>query len=162
MVKVGAALDLLRFRQRRNICIRPRAACPIQSESLRSIRLALLMAGLAHAAIITVPCSGSGRGASGLIAAIETANGTTGANTIYLTPGCVYAFLRCIRRKRERLTADHRHHHHQCYGATIERSEAVGTPNLRIFAVASVLLASPGNLTLNAVSSNAAKSSITI
>jgi hypothetical protein len=45
----------------------------------------------ARAATITIPCSGSGGGASGLIAAINAANSTPAADTITLAPGCVYA-----------------------------------------------------------------------
>jgi hypothetical protein len=116
--------------------------------------LALLMAGVAHAVTITVPCSGSDGGASGLIAAINTANSTPGPNTINLAPGCLYALTTLYPGAGENglppitgaVTING-------YGATIERSQAAGTPAFRILAVAATSLNPPagGNLTLNTV-----------
>src|SRR5438270_289212 len=125
----------------------PARVCEIQFKPLRPIGLALLAAGLAHAATLTVPCSGSGGGASGLVAAIDVANSTPGPNTINLTPGCVYT-----------LTSPHQVGSPNGlppitgivtvngYGATVARSQAVGTPGFRIFSVLA-----GGNLTLNTV-----------
>jgi hypothetical protein len=123
--------------------------CPIfHFNWLRSIGVALVVAGLAHAVTITVPCSGSGGGASGLVAAIDTANSTAGPNTINLTPGCVYTLTTThegngisqngLAPITGTLTING-------YGATVARS-AVGTPFFRIFSVLA-----GGNLTLNIV-----------
>lgn len=112
---------------------------------LQSIGVALMVAGMAHAVTITVPCSGSGGGASGLIAAIETANSTPGANTINLTPGCVYVLSALYPGESANgLPPISGTLIINGYGATIERSQAAGTPNLRILAVG-------GNVTLNTV-----------
>jgi hypothetical protein len=121
--------------------------CPFNLKSLGPVGLALLVAGLAHPGTQTVPCSGSGGGPSGLVASIETANSTPGANTINLTPGCVYALSALYPGESVNglppitgiITING-------YGATIERSHAAGTPSLRIFAVTS-----GGDLTLNNV-----------
>ena len=153
--------SLCSFRTGEDICHTSKGELAQINPSRTLIGLALLMAGLAHAATITVPCSGSGRGASGLIAAIETANGTTGANTINLTPGCVYVLSALYPGESVNglppitgtITING-------YGATIERSQAVGTPNLRIFAVAASGTQETSPSTPS--SSNAAKSSITI
>ncbi len=121
----------------------------------RVIATAFVLAGLAQAVTITVPCSGSGGGASGLIAAIEKANSTPGANTINLTPGCVYVLTALYPGESANglppitgtITIDG-------YGATIERSHASGTPPFRIFAVASGdngVTSGTGDLTLNTV-----------
>ncbi|MDQ6797191.1 MAG: hypothetical protein M3011_04035 [Actinomycetota bacterium] len=48
------------------------------------------MAGTAQAATISVACGGSGGGSGGLIAAINLANNTAGADTIDLAAGCTY------------------------------------------------------------------------
>jgi hypothetical protein len=115
----------------------------------RPIGVALMIAGLAHAATQTVPCSGSGGGPSGLIAAVDTANSTPGPNTINLTPGCVYTLTTThegsggisqngLAPITGTLTING-------YGATVARSP-VGTPFFRIFSVLA-----GGNLTLNTV-----------
>jgi hypothetical protein len=121
--------------------------CPFNLKSLEPVGLALLVAGLAHAATQTVPCSGSGGGASGLVAAINTANSTPGPNTINLTPGCIYTLTSPYQADSPNglppitgiITVN-------AYGATIARSQAVGTPAFRIVAVLT-----GGNLTLNTV-----------
>lgn len=131
-------------------------ACPFlfksfQFKPLRPIGIALLVAGMAHAVTITVSCSGSSGGSAGLIAAINTANSTSGANTINLTPGCIYTLiaqypgqsLNGLPPITGTLTVNG-------YGATIERSHAEGTPSFRIFAVDAFPPVS-GNLTLNFV-----------
>jgi hypothetical protein len=122
--------------------------CPIfHFNWLRSIGLTIVMAGMAHAVTITVPCSGSGGGPSGLAAAINTANNTLGPNTINLTPGCAYTLTRTYRAGSPNgmppitgiITING-------YGATIGRSQVSGTPPFRLFDVAS-----GGNLTLNVI-----------
>ena len=115
---------------------------------VRSIGVALVAVGMAHAVTITVPCSGSsGGGPGGLAAAINTANSTLGPNTINLTPGCAYTLTRTYRAGSKNglppitgiVTING-------YGATIGRSQVVGTPSFRLFAVLA-----GGNLTLNTV-----------
>ncbi len=119
----------------------------------RVIAMAFAVAGLGQAATITVPCSGSGGGANGLIAAIEKANSTGGANTINLTPGCVYVLTTHYKGESQNglppitstITING-------YGATIDGSHAV-----RVFAVAVANAVSgfstggTGDLTLNTV-----------
>ncbi|MGI9074297.1 MAG: hypothetical protein ACR2JB_23960, partial [Bryobacteraceae bacterium] len=104
--------------------------CPILHVNwLRPIGVALLVAGLAHAATITVPCSGSGGGPSGLAAAIKTMNSTLGPNTINLTPGCIYTLAHAFQVGSPNglppitgiITVNG-------YGATIARSQVSGTP----------------------------------
>jgi hypothetical protein len=123
-----------------------RRICPILHVNwLRPIGVAVAVVVLAHAATITVPCSGSGGGPSGLVAAINRMNSTFGPNTINLTPGCIYTFTHPFQVESPNglppitgiITVNG-------YGATIARSQASGTPPFRIFAVAS-----GGNLTLN-------------
>jgi hypothetical protein len=121
-------------------------ACPFQFTWVRPIGIALLLAGLGHAATTTVPCSGSGGAASGLIAAINTANSTSGTNTINLPPGCVYILTTTSASQSQNglppitgtITING-------YGATVARSQAAGIPEFRIFAVVG------GNLTLNTI-----------
>jgi hypothetical protein len=101
----------------------------------------------ALATTITVACSGSGGGSNGLIAAIENANSAPGANTINLTPGCVYLLTTSYPLAGDNglppitgvITING-------YGATIARSQPAGSFGFRILAVAS-----GGNLTLNTV-----------
>jgi hypothetical protein len=122
--------------------------CPfVRFGWLRPIGVALIVASMAHAVTINVPCSGSGGGASGLVATINTANSTPGPNTINLTPGCVYTLTSPYQADSPNglppitttLTING-------YGATIARSQAVGTPGFRIVAVLT-----GGNLALNTV-----------
>src|SRR3989440_13029594 len=55
------------------------------------VAFAGLPAGVALAGTgITVPCSGPGGGAAGLVAAVNAAN-AAGGGTISLAPGCTYA-----------------------------------------------------------------------
>jgi hypothetical protein len=105
---------------------------------LRPIGLALVAAGMAHAVTIAVPCSGSG-GASGLIAAINKSNNRLGANTINLTPGCVYTLSRTYQTYsgNNGLPLITGIIIMNGYGATIARSQAAETPTFRIFFVAS-------------------------
>lgn len=131
-----------------------RRACVARLTLLRLTMIALFVTGAANAVTVTVPCSGSGGGASGLITAIETANSTPGASTINLTPGCVYRLTTQYAGQSQNglppvtgtLTING-------YGATIERRQISGTPGFRIFAVASYT-GFPnvfGDLTLNTV-----------
>ena len=52
--------------------------------------LLLAAAPPAGAATLTVPCTGDGGGAAGLVAQINAANQTTDPDTIALAPGCIY------------------------------------------------------------------------
>jgi len=81
------------------------------------------MAGTAHAATISVACGGPGGGSSGLIAAIDQANSTAGADTINLAGGCSYV-LAAEQNPGNGLpvvTSEVTIHGH---GATIRRSSA--------------------------------------
>jgi len=55
-----------------------------------SVVMSAPLAGTAHAATISVACSGPGGGTPGLVAAIDQANSTAGADTIDLAGGCTY------------------------------------------------------------------------
>jgi hypothetical protein len=125
-----------------------RVCSRFQSHWLRPIGVVVVVAGMAHAATITVPCSGSGGAASALVTAVDTANSTPGPNTINLTPGCVYTLTTThegngisqngLAPITGTLTVNG-------YGASVARSP-VGTPSFRIFSVLA-----GGNLTLNTV-----------
>ena len=111
-----------------------------------SALLALWATSIASAAgvTITVPCTGSGGGASGLVAAIISAD-TGGGGTITLTSGCNYSFTAPYANTGSQDLADWYGPAAlpaiasaiaiQGNGATISRSTASGTPAFRLFFV---------------------------
>jgi hypothetical protein len=108
-----------------------------------SALLALWATSIASAAgvTITVPCTGSGGGASGLVAAIISAD-TGGGGTITLASGCNYSFTAPYANTGSQDLADWYGPAAlpaiasaiaiQGNGATISRSSASGTPAFRL------------------------------
>ncbi len=97
-----------------------------------SVMMTAGMAGTAHAATIRVACGGPGGGSTGLIAAIDRANSTPGADTINLAGGCSY-ILTAEHNPGNGLPVITRPVTIHGNGATIRRSSAV---SFRILEVA--------------------------
>ncbi len=116
-----------------------------------------LCPGLTHAANppINVPCSGTGGGVAGLVAAVNTANNEVvnpGGDTIILASACVYTLTNvdnwwygpnALPAIASAITIEGN-------GATITRSAVVGTAAFRFFYVSGGLSGFPsGSLTLH-------------
>jgi hypothetical protein len=92
---------------------------------------------------INVPCQGLQGGPAGLVAAINTANGS-GGGAINLAPGCRYTFTGAVGGTEDALPPVTSSIVVRGQGSRVVRSQAQGTPAFRILEIAG-----GGNLTLD-------------
>ncbi len=109
-------------------------------------------------ATIDVPCQGPQGGSAGLVAALNTANGS-GGGVINLAPGCRYLFTGAVSGTEDALPPVTSPIVVRGQGTRVVRSHAQGTPAFRIFEIASGGNLTLDNLTISGGSAQAEESS---